>query len=141
MRLSRTLGGRRLRILLLSGMFLLVFLPFLSPIHLGQGACPAKEITGREIGTCGLTRSFLAIGRGDIEEAFARNPIGPFLFLFFAKSYLIGIAEEWSRREIDDRAPRMLQDGPLVLTMALALVALTIVRIFGFLEAGDASAP
>lgn len=41
--------------------------------------CWSVVLLGRECPGCGLTRSFAAIGRGDVREANALNPLGPIL--------------------------------------------------------------
>ena len=42
--------------------------------------CWSVILLGRECAGCGLTRSFAAIGRGDLAAAAAFNPMGPLLF-------------------------------------------------------------
>ena len=45
--------------------------------------CPIKHWTGIPCPTCGMTRSFMAIVRGDWTEAFSEHLFGPFLFFGF----------------------------------------------------------
>ena len=42
--------------------------------------CWSVMFLGRECAGCGLTRSFAAIGRGDLAAANDLNPLGPILF-------------------------------------------------------------
>ena len=42
--------------------------------------CWSVILLGRECAGCGLTRSFAAIGRGDLAVANEMNPLGPVLF-------------------------------------------------------------
>ncbi len=42
--------------------------------------CWSVLLLGRECAGCGLTRSFAAIGRGDVAAANELNPLGPILF-------------------------------------------------------------
>jgi len=42
-------------------------------------ACPFHELTGRSCLTCGMTRSFAAIGRGDVSSAFQYHLFAPVL--------------------------------------------------------------
>ena len=44
--------------------------------------CWSVIFLGRECPGCGLTRSFAAIGRGDLACANALNPLGPILFAY-----------------------------------------------------------
>lgn len=46
--------------------------------------CPFRAITGIPCPGCGLTRSFMAIARGDFENALRMHLFGPVLFLAFA---------------------------------------------------------
>ncbi len=43
--------------------------------------CPVRRLTGIPCPSCGLTRSFVAIGNGDLGTAFAFHPLGPALYL------------------------------------------------------------
>ncbi|MFN4194331.1 MAG: DUF2752 domain-containing protein [Thermosynechococcus sp.] len=45
--------------------------------------CPLRAISGIPCPGCGLTRSFLAIARGDFENALRMHLFGPVLFLAF----------------------------------------------------------
>lgn len=47
-------------------------------------ACPLRHFTGIPCPTCGMTRSFMAIGCGDWNRAFAQHLFGPFLFVSLA---------------------------------------------------------
>lgn len=45
--------------------------------------CPIRHLTGIPCPTCGMTRSFMAIGRGDLSQAVAEHLFGPLLFTSF----------------------------------------------------------
>lgn len=43
-------------------------------------ACPLRHFTGIPCPTCGMTRSFIAVARGNLHEAFVYHLFGPFVF-------------------------------------------------------------
>ena len=45
--------------------------------------CPFRFLTGVECPGCGVTRSFLSLGLGDLSMASYFNPFGPILFYYF----------------------------------------------------------
>jgi len=45
--------------------------------------CMLRRATGLPCPTCGLTRSFYAMGRGAVGEAFEAHPLGPLVFVLF----------------------------------------------------------
>lgn len=45
--------------------------------------CPVRHWTGIPCPTCGMTRSFMAIARGDLTEAATQHLFGPILFAVF----------------------------------------------------------
>ena len=47
----------------------------------GPVLCAFRRATGRPCPGCGLTRSFMAMGGGDVSGAFLHHPFGPLLFL------------------------------------------------------------
>lgn len=59
-----------------------VFLPGMStPV---PGMCASREFFGVSCPGCGMTRSFICIGHGQFERAWAFNPAGFLSFLFVA---------------------------------------------------------
>lgn len=62
----------------------------LSPATLSAGpdVCPFRRLTGLPCPACGLTRSWIALGHGDLLAAFGYNAFGP---LFMAVA-LVGTA-------------------------------------------------
>ena len=63
-------------LLMLSGLALILTLALW---HGGQYTCPFHELTGYSCLTCGMTRSFVAMGDGDVPGAFRYHPGGPLL--------------------------------------------------------------
>ncbi len=69
-------------------------------VHDGPITCPLLRVTGVQCPTCGMTRSFVALGNGDIGLAFAVHPLGPVLALF-----LVATFAAWVARVIANRPP------------------------------------
>lgn len=67
--------------------------PILGTLFYNQGyriaflVCPVRHFTGIPCPTCGMTRSFMAIARGDLERAVSENLFGIILF----SSFLIAV--------------------------------------------------
>jgi hypothetical protein len=59
--------------------------PLLSPhaVDSGPVLCPFRRLTGLPCPGCGMTRSFVALGHGDVGSAFAFNRLGPLLMTVF----------------------------------------------------------
>ncbi|MUH01252.1 DUF2752 domain-containing protein [Scytonema sp. UIC 10036] len=63
--------------------------PILGTLFYNQGyriaflVCPIRHFTGIPCPTCGMTRSFMAIARGDLERAISENVFGIILFSSF----------------------------------------------------------
>lgn len=57
--------------------------------------CPFNNVTGIPCPGCGLTRSFVSLGHGDVSQAFVWHPLGPLLF-GAALIYVVGSL--WGRR-------------------------------------------
>jgi hypothetical protein len=56
------------------------YIPFHGGIEIPQ-SCFIKTITGHDCPTCGITRSFIAIGHGDLGAALKYNPAGALAYL------------------------------------------------------------
>lgn len=57
--------------------------------------CPLRHLTGIPCPTCGMTRSFMAIVRGDWSQAFTEHLFGPILFASLL-SVIVHVAIELS---------------------------------------------
>ena len=97
-------------------------LPGFSPIG-GEGSttCLLRRATGLPCATCGMTRSFCAIGRGEFRAAFVRHPLGPVLYAFLVLVMLRSAAVALTGRRI------LPQAGRVFLWTAVALVAVILV--------------
>ncbi|MDH6056395.1 DUF2752 domain-containing protein [Umezakia ovalisporum] len=62
--------------------------------------CPIRHLTGIPCPTCGMTRSFMAIGRGDWSQAIAEHLFGPLLFASFVVAIVHITLELLTRRRV-----------------------------------------
>ena len=97
-------------------------LPGISPIG-GEGSttCLLRRATGLPCATCGMTRSFCAIGQGEFGAAFAQHPLGPILYAFFVLVMLRSATVAATGRRT------LPQAGRVFLWMAAVLVAVILV--------------
>jgi hypothetical protein len=51
--------------------------------------CWSRLLLGRDCAGCGLTRSFVAIARGEPSEALQWNPLGPVLYLYLCAMVVV----------------------------------------------------
>jgi hypothetical protein len=95
--------------------------PLVGAVLYNQGlrlpfACPIRHLTGIPCPTCGMTRSFMAIARGDWQQAISMHLFGPVLFLaLFVAVLHIGFElathrrlVRWHLRIIRDRRLQVL---------------------------------
>ena len=103
----------------------------------GSTTCLLRRATGLPCATCGMTRSFCAIGRGDLGAAFAQHPLGPILYAFSVLVMLRSAAVAVTGRRI------LPQAGRVFLWMAAVLVAVIlvvwVVRLCGMVVSGEAA--
>ena len=86
--------------------------------------CWSQLLFHRECPGCGLTRSFLALGRGSLAEAERLNPLGPILFLFAIALLLVRLG-----RMV---APRFRYWTEVDIGFGAALVLCLVVRTVSF---------
>ncbi len=136
MRFSDVLPAYRIRWLLILSLFAIGFFPSILPFEIGKSPCMSKQLTGIEIGTCGLARGFLAVSRGDIAQATKFNPLSFPLWLLFLKMMTTGLLQEITKRDADENLPTWLRTSNLVLATGIAVLVLTVIRMNGWLLAG-----
>jgi hypothetical protein len=100
--------------------------------------CLLKRLTGVPCPTCGMTRSFCSIGRGEFAAAVRFHPLGPLLYVMFAVAMVRSLAIAVSGRRWLGRAARFL----ILSIPVLILVGLVvwIVRLGFFFASGEGSA-
>lgn len=62
--------------------------------------CPIQHWTGIPCPTCGMTRSFMAIARGDVLQALQYHLFGPVLFLIFLITVVHISWELWHQQKL-----------------------------------------
>ncbi|GBE58210.1 hypothetical protein BMS3Abin01_01142 [bacterium BMS3Abin01] len=61
--------------------------------------CPVLALTGVPCLMCGITRSFLSMGGGDITGAFVFHPLGPVFYLMLAGLFLVTLFSIVTRKQ------------------------------------------
>ena len=110
------------------------FVPTFSPRPDPASVCLARRMAGVPCPTCGMTRSFRAVGQGALGEAFAFHPLGPVLYGVFivvmVRSGGIAIA---GRRWLDGTTRALVVAIPV---LVVAAAVLWIVRLALFFASG-----
>lgn len=57
----------------------------------GPVLCPFRRLTGLPCPACGLTRSWVALGHGDLPAAFGDNAFGPLFLLVAAVTTVVAL--------------------------------------------------
>ncbi|MYR04856.1 DUF2752 domain-containing protein [Gordonia sp. SID5947] len=101
----------------------------LGPGAVGRGPvlCPFLRMTGLPCPACGLTRSWVALGHGDVPSAFGFNAFGPLSMLVLA---VVTVAAIWALitgRPVLGRVQRALT-SPVALAVLVAWLGYGIVR-------------
>ncbi len=86
--------------------------------------CWSVILLGRECAGCGLTRSFAAIGRGDLNAANEANPLGPILFAWLIALVAIRLMKRF--------APAFRYSAELDAAFAAAVAITLLTRLFLF---------
>jgi hypothetical protein len=105
----------------------------------GEGAtiCTLRRLTGLPCATCGLTRSFCSLGRGEFAAAFRYHPLGPAACLALAVVMVRSAAIAMTGRRVMPRTARALVGSVPVL--AVAAGALWVVRLVALFASGEAA--
>ena len=93
--------------------------------------CAMKRFTGLDCPTCGLTRCFVWMSRGDLSRAFDYSPVG--VVVFFAVVAQLPY-RAWQLGRLARGKPELRFVAPWVLPMVL-LVAMFVQWLFGIGEA------
>jgi hypothetical protein len=85
--------------------------------------CPLLELTGIPCLLCGMTRSFLSMGRLDWNAAFVFHPLGPALFIILVALALVLVVSVASRHQVRVSLSPALRRGLFYMTAFILLAA------------------
>ena len=95
----------------------------------GPGLCPFAHLTGLPCPGCGLTRSWVALGHGDVIGAFGLNWFGPLLLAVAAVVTGVALWTALAGGGALNRAQRILT-GRVALAVLLVWFGYGVVRMF-----------
>jgi len=93
--------------------------------------CMYRSLLGLDCPGCGLTRSFVAIMRGDLLAAWRFNPAGLLFFVVVASQIPWRIAQIWRLKRGAEELPAGRLGQVLLLSMAVALIGQWLARGWG----------
>ena len=103
------MSPRSLRALAAAGLAASVLLPT-TLVQAGPRLCAFHAVTGRSCPSCGMTRSWNAMGHGDLESAAGFHRLGPALFV--AAAFLVAAGDRRAARVVQpDRRMRLVLGG------------------------------
>jgi hypothetical protein len=103
----------------------------------GGTTCLLRRATGLPCATCGMTRSFCAIGRSDLGAAFAQHPLGPILYGVLVLVMLRSAAVAATGRRIFRRTGRAL--GWMAAVLVAVILVVWVVRLCEMVVSGEAA--
>ncbi|MBW1876736.1 MAG: DUF2752 domain-containing protein [Deltaproteobacteria bacterium] len=95
------------------------------------GPCGFQEVSGLACPSCGMTRSWLWLVRGDVWKAFTYNAAGALLLIGIAITGLLGAIRLATRDPAKFRIPFKLLSTVVIVWMVGPYLALWIARMFG----------
>jgi len=99
--------------------------------HRLGGPCGFQEVTGLACPSCGMTRSWLWLVRGDLGKAFAYNAAGALLLIGLIAAGLLGVLRLATRDPARLRIPFKVVSTVVIVWMIGPYLALWIARMFG----------
>ncbi|MBD0267652.1 MAG: DUF2752 domain-containing protein [Cyanobacteria bacterium Co-bin8] len=105
--------------------------------HIPFLGCPFRSLTGIPCPTCGMTRSFMAVARGDLVQALSYHLFGPALFLMLLAAVLHITCEIASNRRIETFYSQGLLNHRLQLLFIASFLGYYGLRLQGLLNSGE----
>lgn len=99
--------------------------------------CPLRYWTGIPCPTCGMTRSFMAIARGDVSLAFTEHLFGPILFVLFLIAAVHLALELFSGRRIKTVYEKLLRQHKIPLKCLLLALSYYALRLYYLSSTGE----
>lgn len=101
--------------------------------------CPLRHWTGIPCPTCGMTRSFMAIVRGDLSQALTEHLFGPVLFTVFAIAAAHVAIELLTGHRIKAFYGKVLRQRQLHLLCLLLALSYHALRLYYLSSTGELS--
>ena len=98
--------------------------------------CPILALTGIPCPTCGMTRAFTALARGQLDQAIAYHLFSPLIFFGFVIAALHLGAELLTRRHLQTPISRGLQHRMLWIVLGSAFMGYYFSRLPDLIQAG-----
>lgn len=99
--------------------------------------CPIRYLIGIPCPTCGMTRSFMAIGRGELNQAVAENLFGPILFVSFVIAIFHVTLELLTRHQIQTLYCQLIKIKKLQLLALLLVLIYYGFRLYHLSQTGE----
>ncbi|AFY45626.1 hypothetical protein Nos7107_5111 [Nostoc sp. PCC 7107] len=105
--------------------------------RIGFLVCPIRHFTGIPCPTCGMTRSFMAIGRGDLSQAVAENLFGPILFAGFVIVIVHVTLELLTKHQITALYGQLLRVRKLQISFLMTVLIYHSFRLYHISQTGE----
>ncbi|MCS6885781.1 MAG: DUF2752 domain-containing protein [Acidobacteriota bacterium] len=116
-------------ILVLIGGVLVISIVWTPPDEPNFTLCGFKNLTGLPCPGCGLTRSFCAIGKGDIYKAMHFNALGPALYLLAAYFWIAALLRLLNRPLLLEKGKALIYSKYFLPLLITSMLAFWIIRI------------
>lgn len=97
--------------------------------RLGVFSCPIRHWLGVICPSCGLTRSFVAVARGDLAQSIDYHAFGPLLFAGMTVILVHCCWELWRDRRLDLFYSRWLTKRSLQIVILLSFLGYYLLRL------------
>ncbi|OLP19876.1 hypothetical protein BST81_03280 [Leptolyngbya sp. 'hensonii'] len=99
--------------------------------------CPIRHLTGIPCPTCGMTRSFMAIARGDLPQAVTEHLLGPVLFIVFLLAIVHVLLELGTGRNFQAPYLRILGDRVFQVSTLSVILGYYSIRLVHLASTGE----
>jgi hypothetical protein len=99
--------------------------------------CPLRHFTGIPCPTCGMTRSFVALAKGDLATSITQHLFGPVLFLVFLLAFLHICGELRLGYKIQGWHTRLLRKRSAIWTTAAVFMGYYFWRLHHLSQTGE----